>query len=175
MRTELISNLAKDKRFNEAAKKISKGSDYCDDLKQEVLVHLLELPEEKFNIIENLLFYSVRIMLNFYNSSTSQFYKKYQHHSKFIFDEDLANTLRELENDEYFDIDKIYEIVEEELNKLYWYDREVFKQYIQVGSYRELEAKTKINKMSLNITSRKVINHLKEKINKDLINDLLNN
>jgi len=58
------------------------GSDWADDLLQEILLVLFEKPEAKIVEAYNagyLRFYVVRIIMNFWGSKNSGFYMKYRH------------------------------------------------------------------------------------------------
>ena len=58
------------------------GSQWADDLQQEILLVLFEKPEAKILDAHSkgyLRFYVVRIIMNFYSSKTTGFYSKYRH------------------------------------------------------------------------------------------------
>jgi DNA-directed RNA polymerase specialized sigma24 family protein len=58
------------------------GTDWADDLQQEILLVLFEKPEAKILDAHSkgyLRFYVVRIIMNFYSSKTTGFYSKYRH------------------------------------------------------------------------------------------------
>lgn len=160
-RNTIIEKLYLDKRFSDAAKKITKDTDYCEDLKSEVIIVLLEntnldllIELDKKN---QLIFYSVRIMLNMFRSKTSGFRKKYEHNG--VISDEVYDL--EIDTNEFFKTEEIE--TEQKLNKInaklesvYWYDRQVFLEYLEVGSYRKLEAKTRIPMKSLQLTCLKV-------------------
>ena len=165
-RNEIISKLYLDKRFSDAAKKITNNTDYCEDLKSEVILVLLEKTDENL-LIEldkkcQLIFYSVRIMLNMFKSNRSSFKKKYEHNS-IISD---APYCLEIEENEFFKVDEIehkekIDKINNKLESIYWYDRQIFLEYLEVKSYRKLEAKTRIPMKSLQLTCIKVKEILK--------------
>ena len=53
--------------------------------------------------------------------------------------------------------------IKKELDEMYWYDRELFKIYMQEGSLRKSEKATGIPYISIRATVNKVRNKLKEK------------
>lgn len=166
MRNEIINRLYIDKRFSTAAKKITIGTDFYDDLKSEVILVLLEKTDENLLIEldkkQQLIFYSVRIMLNMFRSKTSGFRKKYEHNG-IISDKEYK---LDIDVNEFFKTDEIefkekIDAVNNKLSKLHWYDSRVFLEYIEAGSYRKLEAKTGIPMKSLQLTCLKVKQILK--------------
>lgn len=173
----MIDQLFKDKRIDDACKKIAKGNDLWQDLKQELFVVLCEYDQSKIKeIIEKkqIMYFIVRILLNFYNSKTSTFYKKYRH----IEDETLQIKafefnhtgargmgkkhkkhydeihLKLTENSYSDELDKI-ELAFEQAD-LSWYERGIAKLYIQEKSFRKLSAKLDIPTRSLCETMKDV-------------------
>jgi DNA-directed RNA polymerase specialized sigma24 family protein len=134
-----------------------------NDLSEELLHYSLEQLLEKPNLQEILdsggaNFYLVRIMLNSWRSTTSPFYKIYRgsqsNPDNYIFkDEEYVDNL---ENVDY---------IQQELSQLHWYDRELFKIYINENhSVSSLSRATGIPRTSVSLTINRVRNYLKEKI-----------
>ena len=69
-----------------------------------------------------------------------------------------------LESGEYIDFNEANEAVEEELEKLHWYDRKVYNMVQDEHSITELSKKTNITYHSLYNTFRKVKDRLKDKV-----------
>ena len=152
---QMIDQLYRDKKIDEACKKIAKGNDLWQDLKQELFIVLAEYDQDKLKEIQSkgqLMFFIVRILLNFYNSKTSQFYKKYKHINDEIID---LKYIKQMEDETYSDdLDKI-ELAFEKA-KLTWYERGIAKLYIEEKSFRKLSAKLDIPTRSLCETMKDV-------------------
>lgn len=77
-----------------------------DDLKQEVILIICELPEERLQMLvqENrLIIFTARIILNLIKSNTSPFYKKYrQLHNEFIEDYGDVALYQERKEGDFF-------------------------------------------------------------------------
>ena len=77
------------------------------------------------------------------------------------------NEVFNLESNDTFEqinYEKEYEIINEALNKLYWYDRKVFEIIDQGESISSLSRKTNISYASLYNTYKKVLKHLKSQL-----------
>jgi len=151
----MIDQLYRDKRIDEACKKIAKGNDLWQDLKQELFVVLCEYDQSKLKEIidkKQIMYFIVRILLNFYNSKTSTFYKKFKHINDEVID---LKYIKQLEDESYSDeLDKI-ELAFEQAN-LSWYERGIAKLYIEEKSFRKLSAKLDIPTRSLCETMKDV-------------------
>jgi hypothetical protein len=141
-----------------------------DDLKAEVTLTLLELDHNKLIQIHNsggLKYYAVRIILNSIQSKTSPFYKKYRSRTYEFFENNIQSIAYDFSDDHYADKEKIKcdsnnpdeeqeqfnnrlcnELKElkvmDIINGLYWYDKEMVRLYIELGSYRKIEEATGI-------------------------------
>lgn len=166
VRNKIIEELFQSKDFKECISKMQ-PFELQEDLKSEVILILLEHSDEKIIQLYNsggLKFYAVRIILNLIQSKTSPFYKKYRqpicefkenlqwhevgendHMLTFI---SKRNGLIESESSDDYDIRLANELKEEKVMKiiegLYWYDRELVKLYVQLGTYRAIEEATQI-------------------------------
>lgn len=152
----MIDQLFKDKRIDDACKKIAKGNDLWQDLKQELFVVLCEYDQQKLKEIidkKQIMYFIVRILLNFYNSKTSTFYKKFKHINDEVID---LKFIKHFEDDNSYsdELDKI-ELAFEQAD-LSWYERGIAKLYIQEKSFRKLSAKLDIPTRSLCETMKDV-------------------
>lgn len=152
----MIDQLFKDKRIDDACKKIAKGNDLWQDLKQELFVVLCEYDQSKLKEIidkKQIMYFIVRILLNFYNSKTSTFYKKFKHINDEIID---LKYIKQLEDNYCYsdELDKI-DLAFEQAD-LSWYERGIAKLYIQEKSFRKLSAKLDIPTRSLCETMKDV-------------------
>lgn len=156
-----------------------------DDLRSEVMLVLLETDEAKLKGMHDrgeLKFYTVRVILNMIQSSTSAFYRKYRHINKayvddlnelagngWVFDRQLRETPRvEMEMPSTEDERQIREFKEERamaaINDLYWYDREMVRLYMRLGNYRAIEKDTGIPWESCYSTIKKAIKKIRNEL-----------
>lgn len=154
-------------------------ANYIEDVTQEVFVHLYENPERLEQLIKDnkLKYYFIRLCKNNYYSNTSKYYYKYDRTYKDItYDDDIMKLAIKLKGEElYFiqDSDMINEI----LSELYWYDRELFRLYVlgdddgKKYTYTSLSKKTKISRMNIYITIKKVKQYIKDRL-KEKRNDI---
>lgn len=152
----MIDKLFADKRIDEACKKVAKGNDLWQDLKQELFVVLCEYDQQKLKEVidkKQIMYFIVRILLNFYNSKTSPFYKKFKHINDEVID---LKFIKHFEDDNSYsdELDKI-ELAFEQAD-LSWYERGIAKLYIQEKSFRKLSAKLDIPTRSLCETMKDV-------------------
>ncbi len=150
-----------------------------DDVTQEVFIYLCEDTEKLKQLIKDkkIKYYFIRLCKNNYYSKTSRYYYKYNRAYKDVsFDDDLMKLgLKQKAEDLYFiqDADRINEI----LSELYWYDRELFRLYVlgdndgRKYTYSSLSKKTKISRMNIYITIKKVKEYIKDRL-KEKRNDL---
>lgn len=134
------------------------------DLKSEVFLILAELPEEKIiDLYQNnyLKFYAVRIMLNLVQSTDKKFYKKYRDFVEYNYDSNEKQIDLYL-IDEHEILGKVNDIIQD----LYWYDRELLNLYTFKfnKNARELSRKTGIPYMSIIRTLNSIKKHLKDKL-----------
>jgi len=119
-----------------------------------------------------LVFFVVRIMINQFHSKTSPYYYKYKKYYKHInpnyntsilWSEHWINNIPE---DDSIKVKKEFEVmltkVEKQLNKMNWFDSEIFKvYYLFKHSLNSLAKETGINRNTLYKSIKKVKNKLK--------------
>lgn len=157
-----------------------------EDLKSEVALILCELDEARLLDIYKtggLTYYAVRIILNLIQSNTSPFYKKFRqvfsqvseatHEEDEKVNSEVKNYVSLLTHDEDFDIRLSREQLEQTImgyvEELYWYDKEILKLYLELGSYREIEKQTGIKWTSCYDTVTIAIGILKSKLRQNAI------
>lgn len=156
-RNQIISELFTSKDFNACIKKM-KPENLQDELKAEVGLILCEKPEDQ--IVElwqlgKLKFYTVRIILNLMQSSSSPFYKKFR-----VSNVELSEAIEPIIIEYDQRKDKAMEAIED----LYWYDREILKLYAEHGTYRKVEEVTGIPFESIYKTVQKNCLHIRKKV-----------
>lgn len=167
-----------------AAKKIANQSEKAHDLLHYALEQFLLKPNRE-EIAESgaLRFYIVRIMMTQWNSSTSPFYlqtnyrAEYQnsHYKEYEEEVNLNQNQKEesysIEESEKIDHENKLDIMLKHLQDLNWYDRELFKTFVQGNhTYSSLARETKIPRTSIARTIKEVKQALKFRICQDLVN-----
>lgn len=189
MRDKILTDLFKSKEFNDCISKM-KPEHLQDDLKGEVMLILCEMEEGKLMDLHYkgvLRFYTVRTILNLIQSTTSPFYKKFRLKSYdlgILRDqttyEVASEEINNMELTKYatrFSYDSIAEDLDEEkerqlkeclaldeIDNLFWYDRDITKLYLKLGTYRKVEEETGIPFESIYKTVQKVCKELKKKV-----------
>lgn len=135
-----------------------------DDLRSEVILILLEKPQEKIEELyrnRELGFYAAGIIFNLIKNGSNSFYKTYRRQvtdvvpESMIIDQGLEERLRREQN-----YDKAVELIQ----SLEWYDRNIVELYLQLGNYRAIEKETKIPWESAYHTVQKAIKKIKQHV-----------
>lgn len=158
LKSDAIHIVSNDKEYYSICKKI--GGRYGDDLFQELVLIFLEMDAAKFESIINIKWYWVRIAKNQFDSRTSSFYKKYKK-----FSENTNELTNEVESDDDSDIDFKVSIAKKELDKLTWYERELFNVHMEMGSCRKVSERIGIPFRSVAYSVSETKRILKNKIN----------
>lgn len=143
-----------DKEFEYVFKNI--GKDLWEDLRQEVAVIVLEYDSIKLGELQSkgkqvFKFWIVRICCNQTNSKYGKFGRMY---AALLPVEDVMKFVKEEE-----EIDNSQEVansIEKIIPSLYWYDQEILKMYIELGSVRKVSKKTGIPHTSIFITIKNI-------------------
>jgi hypothetical protein len=153
---DVIIKTSQDKELKQICRKI--GGNLADDLFQELMLILLEYDKEKLLSIYNKGYYKwflVKTLTNQFNSNSSPFAKKYRPKEiDFILTSDYDHN-----------IDILIDKIDKQLNKLHWYDRELFKAYVESGSYRKLSKQTDIPFNSISRTVNYVKTYIRDHCN----------
>jgi Rps23 Pro-64 3,4-dihydroxylase Tpa1-like proline 4-hydroxylase len=165
---QIINDVANSKEYVKLCKTIAK--DYSDDLFQDLIVILCEYNPEKLEQINtngHLKWFIVRILKNQFNSATSPFYKT---NKEFLDRTSQIDFSRIDLIDEEYDSskDSLIEMCLKELDitnctKDQYYERMMFKEYIEAGSCDKLSKKTGIYRKSIQYTVKKVKEEIKVK------------
>lgn len=161
-RNQIVEQLFVGKNFNDCLRKME-PEHLQEDLKMEVISIVCEWPDEKVIKLyeeKSLEFYVVRVILNQVKSKTSPFAKLYR--------TPIVPITKEVLNvEEDLEARAIKEMVEdltiEEINRLYWYDAEMIRLYLKLGSFRAIEEDTGIPFISCYKNIKKSLNTLKRK------------
>ena len=150
-----------DKEFEIVFKNI--GKDLWEDLRQEVSIILFEYDKEKLSDIVNkgknvFRFWVVRICCN----QTSVNGKLNKTYNVLIPVEDVNKFIKNT-IDSGVD-NSIINQLEVRINKLYWYDKEILKLYIELGSVRKVSKQTGIPHTSIFITIKNIQRCIKQSL-----------
>lgn len=178
-KSSIIELIYSDKAYKQVCRNIG-SKDLYEDLFHEVIINLLELPEEK--IIEAkekkyLKFLFVKIAHNSWNSKHSPFYRKYRHNEE----TESIDLLRGLDNGEDLELhikEDIYQTftqdLKDKIEALDWYDQTLLKLYIDIGEFRKISVMTGIKYGAVQYTIQKTIKKLKLE-NHDRFKDFTDN
>lgn len=162
-KNQIIENLFTGKNFTDCIGKMEPRH-LQEDLKMEVISIVCEWPEEKIVQLykdKALEFYVVRVILNQATSPRSGFYYKFRK------DQAVELTANIPDNKEDQREREVKETIEhialEEINKLYWYDAEMIRLYMKLGSFRAIEEHTGIPFISCYKNIKKSLATLKKK------------
>ena len=144
------------------------------DLLHDIIIYLNKFPEKRINdLIENkqLAYFTARMMILQYHSSTSPFYTKYKKHR--FYTELMSQYKGDFKKEDSKKViaDKIQfeerlKFIDDTLKELDWFGVEAFKIYYRdKHSYATLAKATQISKNTLYKAIRKVHEYIKEKVN----------
>ena len=146
----------------EAAQNISKNNDLHEELLHYSLDQLLG-KEQVEDIISSggANFYTIRIMMNSWRSTTSEFYRLYRRPSAEI--EEYSVPAEEEEDTEW--INETAKKIQQEIDNLHWYDRELFKVFVEEGhTMSSLSRVTGIPRTSISLTINRIRKHIKNRL-----------
>lgn len=151
-----------DSEFELAFKNI--GRDLWEDLRQEVALIVLEYDKDKIKDLEEkgkqvFKFWIVRICCNQLHSKYGKMWRLY---NQLLPVEDIVKFVRE--EDEDFDDQPLINSIEKKIEQLYWYDKEILKMYIELGSVRKVSAVTGIPHTSIFITIKNIRKCIKQSL-----------
>lgn len=142
-RNQIIEQLFTGKNFNDCIRKMEPAH-LQDDLKQDVIEIVCTWPEDKVvKLYEDkvLDFYVVKVILNQVKSKTSPFVKMYRapvvEITRDVPTHDEDHRVRELR-------EQVEDLTLAEIDGLYWYDAEMIRLYLKLGSFRAIQAHTNI-------------------------------
>jgi len=188
-RDQIIGDLFISKDFNDLIGRIEPAH-LRDDLKQEAICILLELPYERVEQLHSngeLSFYLVRCVFNMVTNKYHPFFKKFRD-VNIEYKEMLSESWFEaIDNSEDFykpdgfakrhDCDEseafrdnernqkeeLEDYTLEQIESLYWYDRDLIKIYLQIGTYRGIQGLTGIPYQSCYKNIQKSLEILRQK------------
>jgi RNA polymerase sigma factor (sigma-70 family) len=180
--TEIYNKLADSREnFIKYAYKFTKDKNVIDEVIQELYLYLCQCNKEtlkriyKLDGLKGLIGYGCIVIKRSLTSKKSKYYYKINKYyekitslegSRNSTDRQRIREFLEQQPDEYPEEEKTYvklELIDQALEELYWYDREIFKlYYYEVHTLDSLAAKTHISRNSLFNTIDKARQELKE-------------
>lgn len=155
-----IAQLATDARLKSFARKYA--GDYADDLIQDAILILLQLEKGRVEEIHekgSLRAYAQQIIYNIrHGNGKSETVTDIEHITGSEFDHIQDEPYHEPETDPRF------KAVNTKLKSMYWYDRDMFMLYCDMGSCRKVANATGINYLSIHRTIKKVKDELRADI-----------
>lgn len=141
------------------------GKDLWEDLRQEVAVIVLEYDSQKIKDLQEkgkqvFKFWIVRICCNQTNSKYGKFGRMY---ASLVPVEDVVKFIK----DDGEQIDNSQEVVDgitKAMESLYWYDKEILKMYIELGSVRKVSKQTGIPHTSIFISIKNIRKCIKQQL-----------
>lgn len=151
-----------DKEFEYVFRNI--GKDLWEDLRQEIALIVLEYDLDKIIELESkgkqvFKFWIVRICCNQTNSKYGKFGRMY---ASLVPVEDIMKFVKE--EDEIDNSQEVIEGISKIINTLYWYDQEILKMYIELGSVRKVSKQTGIPHTSIFITIKNIRKCIKQQL-----------
>ena len=150
-REQLLQAIVNDKQIKQTCANISGNKD-ADELYQQVMLIILELPHEKLNLIHTggyLRWYIVRVTMYVWqrNKKTKLCYTDAE------FDA--------IDNPYDYETDEKAQAIESNIQSLPEYDQRLLLEYMKAGSYRKLETATGIPYRTIGRNIKKIKDKLK--------------
>jgi len=160
----IINEIHECRYYKDICQKIARH-DLADDLYQEFILALLTYDNlSEVYSKEWFRLFAKKIITNLYHSQTSTFSLKYRHMDKLIkYMPGVAAIWAEKPDTIEEDDMEIISFINRELDKMEWYQRELFRAVVEINSARKLAEKTKINRNSIRYT----VNKVKDRIRKN--------
>jgi len=155
-------------------KKITKNHDLTQDLLHEVILQIYdkELIKLKSFDDDSIKYYIVSIIRINWISKTSPFYYKvrreFMKYDSLVDHSNINNFFEMSAEQEYFEKQKLFDILEQEYSELTWFHKSLFELYMCLGSVNKVSKHTEIPKSSI----IKYIKESKETIKNNVIEKL---
>lgn len=149
----MIEQLARDEQVRQVAARY--GGEYAEDIFQDALIRMMGLPSEKVAQLEE-------------DGGTRYYFRQVVYH--LCMERHRGKTEARLTHEDVQDepIDNTdserIRAIENELEHLHWYDRDLFLLYVKLGSSRRVQDNTGINYQAVCATVNKVKNELRNRL-----------
>lgn len=162
---QIINEFVRDQDYRAICRKV--GGNDADDLYQELVLLVLEIPEAKLTQLNEtcLKCFFYRMAERQYNRPNSAFYRKYRKPNRLMKEHAENIALFEHSADGLDDLIAEVEQAMTELDGIYWYDAKMMRVYAEIGSMRAVAEETGIPLISIHGTVNKARKFLKSKTN----------
>lgn len=126
------------------SKRITKGNDLSQDLLHEVILQLFDKERIVLNNYEDntIKYYITAIMrINWYSVTSPFYYKIRKERCSY---NELTDIVDMPEEQEVFETQLIFDILEQEFSELDWFHKSLFEMYLTLGSLKRVSKKTNI-------------------------------
>jgi DNA-binding transcriptional ArsR family regulator len=171
---EIIESIYNSKEFNDMIEKVSMYGELKEDLKQEVILILLEYPEHKIVQMykdKSIKFFVLRVTLNQFNSTTSPFYTKLKKFSTLTSEIiNITEPDNTKENSLVFDFLKREIVQKKNTTRESYFDALLLEAYISCGNnVSELERRLGgMTRKTITRHLKRIREKIKTKWNKEL-------
>lgn len=173
---DIVEHVIYSDEYKALVKKITSYHQHWEDLQQEFAIYFLT-SEHKLEFYQDLLmkeqfkYYYVNAIKNQYNSNRSDFALKYLKHARNSVEIQFDIDDKDYERQEKIEFEdnqtRLLNEVKREVDKMDWYNREIWNLYHQPGyTLKKISEETGIKMSSLHSTIRKIRKELKKKIKK---------
>lgn len=144
--------------------RITENSYWADDLLNDVLLQLYSKDVIKLDKLDDasIKYYIIRCITTNWYSETSPFYRKVRRESS------LYNEVKDIadvpNNHDEVKHQRLLDLTEEEFSNLGWFHKEVFSDYLILGSYRRVSEKTRIPLTSIKNYVHQAKNEVKHNV-----------
>ena len=148
--------------------KITKHSDWAEDLLQDVLLQLWEKDEINLKKLDDnsIKYYIVRCITTNWYSETSPFYRKVKRESSLY--SDLKDIAEAPVDDNEIHEHLVMDTMEEQYGALNWFSKDLLSRYLILGSYKKVSQQTRIPLMSVHTYVKQAKTELKANVFKKL-------
>lgn len=126
------------------SKRITKGNDLSQDLLHEVILQLYDKRSINLNNYEDntIKYYITAIMrINWYSKTSPFYYKIRKERCSYT---EMTDIVDMPEEQEVFETQLIFDILEQEFSELDWFHKSLFEMYLTLGSLKRVSKKTNI-------------------------------
>lgn len=155
---EIITQITSNGKYLSICRKLLRGDSLYKDLFQDLLLLLLEQPQEKLIKIECVDCYIYKTLSNMVNSSTSRFHYKYRRRIDTV---ELALMQEETYN---HSIDKKSAQAQKIINKLSWHDKKIMQMWVDGKSDRTIGTEKNIPRYFITKKIKTITTQIKQEI-----------
>lgn len=148
------------------AKRITKNNQLSNDLLHEVLLQLYDKDDIILKSYDDnsIKYYITAIMRINYYSKTSPFFYKIRR-ERVLMNVDINECFNMEYEQENFEVQNIFDILEESFSELNWFHKSLMEMYLTLGSMKKVSAKTNIPITSISRYIKEAKRQVKQDVN----------